>query len=187
MGWSFSCDTDFRKAEQVAKLKKPEHWSENIKVLDTCVVGNHVWQVLQRCDDAPEIFLTRIAGGGRQGLGWGYKHVGEEAKGFAACDCPLAFLARVPEPANPSIPGWREKVRAFHAAARKKATLKVGDHVRVYGRIYTLSRKRQRGWFGIDIVNGSEWRIVKDFTPVTPEEARAFFLADGEPLQEKAA
>lgn len=113
MGWSFACDTRHDKKACVAKLTRPARFSAGYTMLRHSVVGNHLWTLIKCPDDRVIVGLDLMAGGGKQGMGWGLKGMDEES-GPYSYDCPLSFLDAASEPRGSAIE-WRRAVRAHHA------------------------------------------------------------------------
>jgi hypothetical protein len=81
--------------------------------------GEDEWQEDQR-------FLALDLMAGHRNYGWGYKDM-DESQGPVEVDCPLSLLAMVPCPTGGYAAGWREKVRAYHEAEKRRKSLKDGD------------------------------------------------------------
>ena len=75
MGWSFSCNDTGRKAH-TESLTSARHFSPGYTPITHRVVGNHVWQLVQRPDGTKFITLDLIAK--ERGGGWGYKNLDED-------------------------------------------------------------------------------------------------------------
>ena len=97
----------------VAKLTRPARFSAGYTMLRHSVVGNHLWTLIKCPDDRVIVGLDLMAGGGKQGMGWGHKGMDEEF-GPYSYDCPLSFLDAASEPRGSAIE-WRRAVRAHHA------------------------------------------------------------------------
>ncbi|HEX6986380.1 MAG TPA: hypothetical protein VF170_13440 [Planctomycetaceae bacterium] len=57
--------------------------------------------------------------------GWGYKDLAEGMGPFSV-SCPLAYLDLVPLDHFGGNAGWRERVRAYHAHARRRRLARAG-------------------------------------------------------------
>ncbi len=130
MGWSVTYEKS--RAELIVELTKTETQSDGSRweCLRHTTVGNVLWTVWEVTPAPPEpprayrppyrfIGCHLLAPGGK-GWGWGYKGM-DESMGPAYYTCPLAYLDMVPV----ADPGWRDQVRACHAARNRKVD--VGD------------------------------------------------------------
>lgn len=157
MGWSFACDPRHDKKACVEHLTRPGAYSEGYTILRHRVVGNHLWQLLQRPCGQITIDLYLLAGGGHQGMGWGWKGISEEM-GPYYYDCPLSFL-------DDATPGnaaeWRQKVREYHAAKKLKTTLQTGSIVSYCGHQYQLECPAgpRKGWRVNRVSDGRVFRM----------------------------
>lgn len=103
--------------------------------------GNHLWVVFERRPDAPLSFERKsgelffypkrflglfLIGCDRRAsdFKWGYKDMDETA-GPCEVDCPLKYLAMVPDPGGFATE-WRAKVQAHHQQKRGKTALLKG-------------------------------------------------------------
>jgi hypothetical protein len=158
MGWSFACDTRHDKKACVAKLTGPGMYSPGYTALRHRVVGNHLWTLLKLPDGRITIHLCLLAGGGHQGMGWGYKSMDEES-GPYVYDCPPSFLDEASEPRGYAIK-WREMVRQHHT---KRKTLKpyAGMHIKYGEHEYLLmeSAGPRRGWRCHRVSDGQAFRL----------------------------
>lgn len=160
MGWDFYSDPRFNKDRLVAdKIAGDDMvWGgERAKILAHSLRGQHLWRVVEKPDGERFIALDLLKSGGR-GEGWGSKGLCE-SMGPCEVDCPLSMLDMVPVAAGDYAAGWRKRVRAYHAAknarTRVAKTLAPGAKVTIYGKPYTIVRKREpRGW----IVEGADGR-----------------------------
>lgn len=110
-----------------------------------CTVGNILWFIFGKhihCN-----IMSKVSGGD-----WGYKPL-SEASSPVYYSCPLKYLDMVPE----ENPEWRQKVREYHANARRKLEIGhwyeySGDRIvqitvlqpvlgRIDGELYRLSRQ----------------------------------------------
>lgn len=143
MGWLFSREWPTKQA-LIDHLVAPQGcthtlpgfaggvggWTKgSFKTVEHSISGNHLWAVVDiEYPDHPEfnarfIALYLLSSGDADG--WGYKDL-EETMGPCEADCPLRFLDLVPEPdpeKHPYAKGWRDKVRAFHAGKRERASV----------------------------------------------------------------
>lgn len=163
MGWSFSCNDTGRKAH-IESLTNQRHFSPGYVPITHRVVGNHVWQLVQRPDGTKYIALDLIAK--ERGGGWGYKNLDEDWAPYFF-DCPLALLDRADPPATPNAEAWRAKVREFaeqqKRLKREMQTLKPGTVLVVGPCQYTLLEDLGRsGWRAKDQY-GAYWRLTKRF------------------------
>ena len=177
MGWDFYADKSRDKAYVVAELKEGRDLGDDYKVVACSVVGNHVWRALECAKENPRhkpghrlLELTLLQGGGKMGMGWGVKYIGESA-GPCYYDCPLYLLDMVPCPEGEWAPKWRESVIEHHAekaaAAKLRAELKPGMVVSVHGLNYKLVMKRAKDWLGVrdGVEGGPYYRINKNIKP----------------------
>lgn len=173
MGWDFYCDKSWTKARIVADkvAGNDMRWDgHQATVIAHALRGNHLWRVVEKPDGSRFIALDLLRSGGRDS-GWGYKGLCESV-GPREVDCPLGFLDMVPP--NDDY-GWRDSVRAYHANKRARASVKLapGMPVTIYGKAYTIIRKREpRGW----IVRGQDGRIYRATRGIVPD------VPQGEPF-----
>ena len=156
MGWSFACSPNHGKKELVKQLRDKTRFSLGYVMIKSTVVGNHFWYLMQTPDGRITIGLDLMAGGGKQGMGWGYKGIHEEM-GPCEHDCPLSYLDQASAPEGYAIE-WREEVRKYHANKVKPASglyISYGQHV------YRLDKPfaPRRGWWAYRIDDGSPWRL----------------------------
>lgn len=156
MGWSFACDTCHDRKAQVADFKSDRFFSSGWKLIDSRVVGNHFWGLLQN-GDKKSIWLGLMQGGGKT-MGWGYKGLGEEC-GPYYFDCPLPLLNQATETTNERALEWRQSVRTFHATKRPK--VKSGDVVESGAYKYRLVEPAgpRRGWRVQSLADGCIYRM----------------------------
>jgi hypothetical protein len=157
MGWSFACSPRHGKKELVQQLRDQTRFSPGYKMLKSQVVGNHFWYLMETPDGRTTIGLDLMAGGGHQGMGWGYKGIHEEM-GPCEHDCPLSYLEQASEPVGYAIE-WRQEVRAYHAK-RKAAKPHAGLVVEYCGNRYMLvsSAGPRKGWRVIG-ADGATYRM----------------------------
>ena len=174
MGWLFGWDDRKSLANHLIE-------GNGVKTLRHCWKGNNLWTVQEHT--APEITYdgqpNPLAGTTRRFVclymckgrdtydrrtgkydphGWGYKDV-DEGMGPYHTNCPVSYIELVEaheaefgyEP-NQYAKEWRAAVR--QAAERQKLTLTEGQHIRVYGRDYTVGAKRRSGGYYIWPVGG---------------------------------
>lgn len=162
MGWSFSCNPNHGRKEEIAKVTSASHFSPGYVPLEHRVVGSRVWTLLEH-EGRRFIALDLIKGGGR-GYGWGSKGLSEDM-GPHYYDCPLSLLNKTSEPANEYAAKWREKVRSFHAERKArsaaKASLETGSLVRYGGHEYRLHSPAgpRRGWNVVRCGDGASFRM----------------------------
>jgi len=150
MGWSFSCDTNYTIADQLADFRTPgRHYSAHYKLLRSVRVGNHHWALLEDTRNGHHtISLDLMKGPNRRlGEGAGYKGMSEDW-GPYYYDCPLSILDNARAPETETAYKWRQKVREYHAARKShKAALKPGVTVKYGDAAYTLIQSLGRkGW-----------------------------------------
>jgi hypothetical protein len=113
MGW-----TGLRATSKEDALRL---WLEDARVLHGPVWSErgHAWIVVRaHATEVPMIVAVLLESGG--GRLWYVKDV-PEALGPTVVDCPVAWLALVPQAAGPYAGGWRERVLRYfsdRAAAR---------------------------------------------------------------------
>jgi hypothetical protein len=158
MGWSYN-HSDTTKKHITDKLLNPASWAAGTELLAHCSVGSHFWQVIKPSDDAPVIVVTLIAYDRRDRC-YGTKGL-DESCGPSAADCPLTFLDMAPE-ANSY--GWRDRVRAYHAARRVTAAKPApvsGMVLRYDGTEYRLTSPAgpRKGWYAERVRDGMRFRL----------------------------
>lgn len=163
MGWSFAMQDTGRKAH-IESLTNQRHFSNGYVPITHRVVGNHVWQLVQRPDGTKYITLDLIAK--ERGGGWGYKSVDEDC-GPYFFDCPAPLLDKADPPATPNAEAWRAKVWEFvdrqKRLKREMQTLKPGTVIVVGPCQYTLLEDLGRsGWRAKDL-GGRHWRLTARF------------------------
>lgn len=158
MGWSFAMSPSHDKKACVARLTAPGRYSPGYTALRHSVVGNHLWTLLECPDGRITIALDLMAGGGKQGMGWGYKGVDEES-GPYVYDCPLSLLDAASEPVGYAIE-WRLRVRAWHAKKRSDKCF-AGRVVDYGGHRYRLDNPAgpRKGWAATRLSDGLRFRI----------------------------
>lgn len=163
MGWSFAMLDTGRKAH-IESLTNQRHFSNGYVPITHRVVGNHVWQLVQRPDGTKYIALDLIAK--ERGGGWGYKSMDEDF-GPDHYDCPATLLDKADPPATPNALAWRAKVFEFvdrqKRLKREMQTLKPGTVIVVGPCQYTLLEDLGRsGWRAKD-QGGAYWRLTQRF------------------------
>jgi hypothetical protein len=140
MGWDFV--TDATKADVIReKVAGWEGPSGKTVCLRHCLKGNILWTVMEttysgdflaKTVDTPPVerWIGCTILGVEKGVGWGSKDM-SESMGPCFYSVPLAYLDLVPEPGGLYAAGWRDKVRAYHAARAR--TVKIGETVKLYG------------------------------------------------------
>ena len=155
---------DIGRKAHIKSLTSVKHFSPGYTPITYRVVGNHVWQLVQRPDGTKYITLDLIAkerGGGR-----GYKGMDEDW-GPYFFDCPLSLLDRADPPTTENAKAWRIKVREYadrqKRLKREMSTLKPGTVLVVGPCQYTLLEDLGRsGWRAKDS-GGHNWRLTKRF------------------------
>lgn len=163
MGWSFSMQDIGRKAH-IESLTAANHFSPGYVPIAYRVVGNHVWQLVQRPDGTKYITLDLIAK--ERGGGWGYKGLDEDS-GPYYFDCPLTLLDKADPPSTANATTWRAKVVEYadrqKRLKREMQNLKPGTVIVVGPCQYTLLDGLGRsGWIARDL-GGHNWRLTKRF------------------------
>lgn len=163
MGWSFSCSDTGRKSH-IESLTSAKHFSSGYVPITHRVVGNHIWQLVQRPDGTKYITLDLIAK--ERGGGWGYKSLDEDC-GPYFFDCPVTLLDKADPPATPNADTWRAKVFEYadrvKRLKREMQTLKPGTVIVVGPCQYTLLDDLGRsGWIARDL-GGHNWRLTTRF------------------------
>ncbi len=163
MGWSFSCNDTGRKAH-IESITNQRHFSSGYVPITHRVVGNHVWQLVQRPDGTKFIALDLIAK--ERGGGWGYKSIDEDC-GPYHYDCPITLLDKADPPATPNAEAWRAKVREFadrqQRLKREMQTLKPGSVIVVGPCQYTLLEYLGRSGWRVKDQYGAYWRLTTRF------------------------
>ena len=163
MGWSFNTQDYGRKAH-IESLTNQRHFSNGYVPVTHRVVGNHVWQLVQRPNGTKFIALDLIAK--ERNGGWGYKSLDEDFGPYFV-DCPLTLLDRADPPATPNAEAWRAKVREYadlqRRLKREMSTLKPGTVIVVGPCQYVLLEDLGRsGWTARDL-GGHCWRLTRRF------------------------
>ena len=163
MGWSFSMQDTGRKAH-IESLTNQRHFSNGYVPITFRVVGNHIWQLVQRPDGTKFIALDLIAK--ERGGGWGYKSMDEDW-GPYFFDCPVTLLDKADPPATPNAEAWRAKVFEYadqqKRLKREMQTLKPGSVIVAGPCQYTLLEDLGRsGWRAKDL-GGHNWRLTARF------------------------
>jgi hypothetical protein len=114
--------------------------------VDHAIVRTHLWVVFEKNagvsegsvdsdktgTTGPERFIALYLLGSKRRYGWGYKAI-DEGMGLVEVDCPLRLLKLASVPQGPYSTGWRERVRAFHAAKATRRmrmkNLQIGETV----------------------------------------------------------
>ena len=163
MGWSFNPNDTGRKAH-IESLTNQRHFSNGYVPITFRVVGNRVWQLVQRPDGTKFIALDLIAK--ERGGGWGYKGMDEDC-GPYFFDCPTTLLDKADPPTTANAEAWRIKVYEYadrqKQLKREMQTLKPGTVLVVGPCQYTLLNDLGRsGWRAKDL-GGHHWRLTKRF------------------------
>lgn len=162
MGWSFSTNPGHGRKEEIARVTAPERFAPGYRPLESRVVGNHVWTLVEH-GDRRYISLDIIKSGGK-GYGWGSKGMSEDSGPFHY-DCPLALLDKATEPATEFGAQWRKMVRELHAERKEKkkalAGLETGSVVRYGGVEYRLHSPAgpRKGWNVLRRSDGAMFRM----------------------------
>ena len=163
MGWSFNTN-DTGLCAHIESLTSAKHFSPGYVPITHRVVGNHVWQLVQRPDGTKYITLDLIAK--ERGGGWGYKNLDEDW-GPYHYDCPAALLDKADPPSTANATAWRAKVVEYadrqRRLKREMQTLKPGTVIVAGPCQYTLINDLGRsGWRARDS-GGAYWRLTKRF------------------------
>ncbi|HCF7142679.1 hypothetical protein ACEPUZ_13630 [Pseudomonas aeruginosa] len=129
MGWLFSSRT---RAELIQDLIRPEDTARAyVRVLVHTLRGNVLWSVTEVTAKAEGVHPDLAPGESmryircdllqRSGGEWGYKAMDESMAPYYY-SCPLRYL----DMAKELSPGWREKVRVYHARRRQSVTAMAG-------------------------------------------------------------
>lgn len=157
MGWSYSCDTSFKKKDQIERFRSPGQFT-NWTLIDSRVVGNHFWGLLENGGQRT-IWLALMSGGGKR-MGWGYKDMSEDS-GPYHYDCPLSLLDKCTAPANENAAKWRELVRQYHAKKKARPPYAKGMVIKIGSTLYRLDEPwaPRRGWAATSVEFGERFRI----------------------------
>ena len=163
MGWSFNTQDYGRKAH-IKSLTNQRHFSNGYVPVTHRVVGNHVWQLVQRPDGTKFITLDLIAK--ERGGGWGYKSIDEDSGPYFV-DCPATLLDKADPPSTANAATWRAKVVEYadreKRLKREMQTLKPGSVIVVGPCQYVLLEDLGRsGWRAKD-PGGAYWRLTRRF------------------------
>lgn len=169
MGWSFSMNPSFGRAELITKLRAPGYLSQGYEMLESSARGNNFWFLMRNPDGRVTIGLTLMKGGGRNS-GWGEKGISEEM-GPCELNCPLSYLDKASAPEGYAIE-WREKVRAYHAAKQNRPKATAGAVVRFCEHEYKLIEPAgpRKGWRVVRVSDGAKYRMPSSYI------ARATFI-----------
>ena len=163
MGWSFNTNDYGRKAH-IESLTNQRHFSPGYIPVTFRVVGNRVWQLVQRPDGTKFITLDLIAK--ERGGGWGYKNMDEDC-GPYFYDCPATLLDKAGPPATPNAEAWRLKVWEYHdrqkRLKREMQTLKPGTVIVTVQNQYTLLEELGRSGWRVKDLGGAYWRLTTRF------------------------
>lgn len=161
MGWSFSWDKSFKKADLIERFLRPGFFKVGVSIIDHRVVGNHFWAVLQEGEDK-EIWLALMESGGHES-GWGYKSLSETCGPYEV-DCPLSLLEQCTAAPNDSSAAWRKSVAEWHKAQKRlnaaKSSVAPGMKLEVSGTVYTTVRALgpRKGWV-VEDEHGKHFRM----------------------------
>ena len=163
MGWSFAMQDTGRKAH-IESLTSAKHFSKGYVPITHRVVGNHVWQLVQRPNGTKYITLDLIAK--ERGGGWGYKSMDEDW-GPYHYKCPTTLLDKADPPATANAEAWRAKVWEYadrqKRLKREMQTLKPGSVIAVGPCQYTLLNDLGRSGWRVKDQGGGYWRLTKRF------------------------
>jgi hypothetical protein len=163
MGWSFSILNTGRKAH-IESLTSAKHFSNGYIPITHRVVGNHVWQLVQRPDGTKFITLDLIAK--ERGGGWGHKGLDEDW-GLYHYGCPTTLLDKADPPATENAKAWRIKVWEYadrqKRLKREMQTLKPGTVIVTAQNQYTLLEDLGRSGWRVNDQYGAYWRLTKRF------------------------
>lgn len=163
MGWSFAMQDTGRKAH-IESLTSARHFSPGYIPITHRVVGNHVWQLVQRPDGTKHITLDLIAK--ERGGGWGYKSMDEDCAPYFF-DCPATLLDKADPPATASAQDWRVKVFEYadqqKRLKREMLTLKPGSVIVTAHNRYTLLEDLDRSGWRAEDRYGAYWRLTQRF------------------------
>lgn len=140
MGWTFTRGASKADIIREVTTRRPfEYQGKTItdRVLDRSLAGNALWVLFERTIDAPgqprqvEVFITLfLLSRSRESGGWGYTDMDAASHPYTY-SAPLRFLERAPVENEE----WRAGVHAYwrdrEKTANLRATLKVGDKVRL--------------------------------------------------------
>lgn len=157
MGWLFMCDPGVGRKQLVERLRRPDRFGENAKLLQACTVGNHHWYLVQTGDKV-RIGLDLMQGGGRN-QGWGYKDM-DESCGPCQYDVPISYLAKA-SPATGYAVAWRDEVLKRHAERKAKSEPVKGMIVEYGGHRYELWNPAgpRKGWNVVREPDGAWFRM----------------------------
>jgi len=163
MGWSFAMQDIGRKAH-IESLTSHRRFHNGYVPITYRVVGNHIWQLVQKPDGTKYITLDLIAK--ERGGAWGYKGLDEDW-GPYHYDCPLTLLDRADPPATPNATAWRAKVYEYadrqKRLKREMQTLKPGTVIVVGPCQYTLLEDLGRSGWRVKDLGGAYWRLTRRF------------------------
>lgn len=156
MGWSFDTHDVGRKAF-IERITSQAHFSAGYTPLESRVVGNHIWQLIEH-EGCKFIALDLIAK--ERGGGWGNKGM-DETWGPYHYDCPLSLLDKASPPRNESAAAWRERVRQHHAAKAARPRPIAGLVVELCQHQYRLLEPHwKRGnWVAERVSDGERFRL----------------------------
>lgn len=161
MGWSFSWDKSFKKADLIERFLRLGFFKVGVSIIDHRVVGNHFWAVLQEGEDK-EIWLALMKSGGQES-GWGYKSMGESC-GLDATDCPLSLLNQCTAATDKNSAAWRKSVTEWHKSKKRlnaaKSSVAPGIKLEISGTVYTTVRVLgpRKGWV-VEDEHGKHFRM----------------------------
>lgn len=107
-----------------------------------------VWYLIEK-DGEKTIYFGKIQKNG----GEFFLKTMSEDMGPYYFTCPLKFIDKASEPKGQNAKEWREKVRSYHASAKKE--LEVGIKIKLYGNVYTVASKHVLG-------RGANWIVTNE-------------------------
>jgi hypothetical protein len=162
---------DIGRKAHIESLTNQRHFSPGYTPITHRVVGNHIWQLVQRPDGTKFITLDLIAK--ERGGAWGYKNMDEDS-GPYYFDCPLTLLDKADPPATPNATAWRAKVWEYadrlKRLKREMQTLKPGSVIVAGPCQYTLLDDLGRSGWRVKDQYGAYWRLTKRFIKSQLEE-----------------
>ena len=173
MGWTFYIDNPrLTRAEMIARefTQSPREGNPRAFGFDMIAErGSTVYAIMWRenpSEGTPRVFFGMVFLTQRRRGEFGYKDIGEDC-GPHECAMPLRMLERLeavaPE-AHGYAKGWREAVRAYHAARRARARTQwaPGQRVRFSppGDVFELIAPAgpRRGWHVRRLCDGAHFR-----------------------------
>jgi len=121
MGWSGSYEWTKKSDAVRDTLKDFNPPSGECRVIASKSVRRGLWMVVERAEAVeiggkPVKSMIILALMAKHGGHWMVKLI-DECMGPVECDCPMNFLAMVPDPGYAYSTSFRERVRAYHGEA----------------------------------------------------------------------